>query len=360
MIRKKTHAFLCVFLVSLALLPAWNLYQNQSIKNLYNTDKIQPLFGWLSYQMGISINPQQTYLGKDGWLFLGNTYMNGVEKKRKLSEQDKEHIQTIIHNATLWKHWFLNQGVQSYTIMLAPDKDSVYSEKTPDWVKNPMTTPLSYFKENNNENIYVVLLDALEQARQTYTLPLYFKTDSHWNQLGAWVGFKAFMHTLQQKHPHLRFNPYDFENAIYQYGNKQGDLTNFLHIANYVDDYFVSSTHTTATPPTVEVIDYDNQTSLGIKSITFADSQHTPTLYKNSAALNQEKVLWIHDSFGSSMVPFMLEHFKEVMHIHILGATPEKITDLVRSYAPDLVVTTVVERESRDRFYSETPLETPL
>lgn len=356
MIRKKIHTFLCVFLVSLALLPAWNLYQNQSIKNLYNTDKIQPLFGWLSYQMGISIKPQQTYLGKDGWFFLGNVYMNGVEQKRRLTEQDKEKIQTAIHNATLWEHWFLDHGVKSYTIMLAPDKDSAYSEKTPDWVKNTTTTPLDYFKENNTEDIYVVLLDALKQAKQTYPFPLYYKADSHWNQLGAWIGFKTFMHKLLQKHPHLRFNHEDFENSIFQHEIHQGDLANFVRSSKYIDDYFVSSTHTTSTPPAVEVIDYDNQTSLGIKSIAFADSQLTPILYKNPKALNQEKVLWIHDSFGDSIVPFMLEHFKEVIQIHTGGSTPEKIMDLVHTFAPDFVFTTVVERESRDNFYSKAPL----
>ncbi|HHU95003.1 MAG TPA: hypothetical protein GXX62_08015 [Alcaligenaceae bacterium] len=356
MIRKKIHVFVCVFLLSLALLPAWNIYHNKSIENLYNTDVVQPLIGWLSYQAGISIKPNQTYLGKDGWFFLGDVYMNGVDKKRRLSKQDKEKIQTAIHNSELWERWFLSQGVKSYTIMLAPDKDSVYTEQLPDWVKNPATKPLDYFKQNSDENIYVVLLDTLKQATQTYPFPLYFKTDSHWNQLGAWIGFKTLMLQLQQKHSHLIFNSHDFENSLYRYGHKKGDLANFLHIADYLDDYFVSSHHTLSNPPTVEVVDYDKRSTKGLESIHFADSQINPILYKNPKALNQEKVLWIHDSFGSSVVPFMLEHFAEVVHIHITGATTEKIMALVQSFAPDFVITTVVERESRDRFYLEAPL----
>lgn len=358
MFRKKVWVFLVIWLMSVALLPAINLYKNpqqRSLSTLYNTDFFLPYVGMIAYKAGISTASNHTVLGKEGWFFLGDAYETAFSKKRHLSDEDATAIALAVQNAEVWQAWFQARGVQSYTIMLAPDKDSVYPEYLPDWAQASGTTPLQYFEQLNQAGIYQILLAPLLAAKTQFTEPLYYKTDSHWNYLGAWLGIKALAQHLKSRHPELQFELEHFVDSLYAYGHKEGDLANFQHIAHLLGDYFVNFKSLLDQPPVAERMNYATGELQSKGPITFADSQREPTLFTNPDALNPAKVLWISDSFGSNLVPFMLQHFSEVMYIHVLGAEPTYIAELTERFQPDYVITTVVEREARIRFYAQSP-----
>jgi hypothetical protein len=65
---------------------------------------------------------------------------------------------------------------------------------------------------------------------------------------------------------------------------------------------------------------------------------------KTPGALNDKKVLWLHDSFGNAMRPFMRATFSEILHIHPDLMPPDKLSAIVESYKPNYVIVTAVER----------------
>ncbi|HEU4853968.1 MAG TPA: hypothetical protein VFS89_01615 [Nitrosospira sp.] len=80
-------------------------------------------------------------------------------------------------------------------------------------------------------------------------------------------------------------------------------------------------------------------------------------LVKSKNALNQKRVLWLRDSFGTAIAPFMAATFSETLQLHYAAAHPELLARLVDTYKPDYVFITVVERGARrKRFGSFPPL----
>jgi len=75
--------------------------------------------------------------------------------------------------------------------------------------------------------------------------------------------------------------------------------------------------------------------------------------------LNGKKVLWLRDSFGTAMAPFMAATFSETLQIHYETADTALLARLVETFKPDYVFVTVVERAARrKRFGSVPPLIT--
>jgi hypothetical protein len=80
-----------------------------------------------------------------------------------------------------------------------------------------------------------------------------------------------------------------------------------------------------------------------------------PLLVKSEQALNQKRVLWLRDSFGTAMAPFMAVTFSETLQLHYDAANPELFARLVNSFKPDYVFITVVERGARRKRFGSLP-----
>jgi hypothetical protein len=78
-------------------------------------------------------------------------------------------------------------------------------------------------------------------------------------------------------------------------------------------------------------------------------------LVKSKNALNHKRVLWLRDSFGTAMEPYMAATFSETLQIHYKWVTPEMFARLVNSYKPDYVFITVVERAARKPWFTNLP-----
>lgn len=75
-------------------------------------------------------------------------------------------------------------------------------------------------------------------------------------------------------------------------------------------------------------------------------------------ALNAAKILWLRDSFGLALAPFMAATFTEIVYLHWYDALAEggrRFVELVKSWQPDYVFVTVVERQSRSELFAQPP-----
>jgi hypothetical protein len=85
------------------------------------------------------------------------------------------------------------------------------------------------------------------------------------------------------------------------------------------------------------------------------DSQERPLLVKSKHALNPKRVLWLRDSFGGAMAPFMAATFTETLQLHYGQTDPTLFARLVETYKPDYVFITVVERGARNKWFENLP-----
>ena len=173
------------------------------------------------------------------------------------------------------------------------------------------------------------------------------------------MAFRAFEAEIARSDPGLRLLS-DNDVRVSKVSERQGgDLAKFLRLKETLRDSEVVvdilSEHT------IETEQYEFDTGR-LKSTGGNPQIHTarqPLLVKSKHALNDKKVLWLRDSFGTAMAPFMAATFSETLQIHYETADTALLARLVETFKPDYVFVTVVERAARrKRFGSVPPLIT--
>lgn len=361
--KKKIHMFLFLIFLILSLLPFINFNAGRlnsgnwwKLSTLYNMDFLLPIAGKIFYKFGVSIAPDQVIIGKSGWLYLGDQYGASISGKRKeLIEDDRIIVNKVLTATSAWEKWYKQHNVEEYRVLVAPDKDTVYPEYLPDWVKPTIHTKFDLLMDNANSDIYVKTAFKLHAAKKIYGIPLYYKTDHHWNSLGGWVAFNELAKSLLRSKPELIFPSEDVINSMRTAPWAGGDLSKFQWIRDYAEDEQV-------------VIDIFN--SIQIQQFDFVSGNiiasgnnielgapDQPILVKSEKAANKKKVLWLRDSFGSVLSPFMMAAFTDVLQVHYGKANNEFLSLVFEKFKPDYVVITVVERNSFiDYFQSLPPL----
>jgi alginate O-acetyltransferase complex protein AlgJ len=366
--KNRVIIFICVALLTLTVVPAINLKfgntQKQGGKKwwsrdvLYNIDFALPFMSRFFYPLGISIDPNQVIIGKNGWLYLGDKHQNAITVKRRGATAEDTEVAKRIGLATKsWAQWLKLNGVRQYQIMLAPNKDTIYPEFLPDWAQ-PATanSVINTLLANVSQEIYLDTGPALRAAKSHFSEPLYHKTDSHWNQLGSWVAFHALSMKVARTEAGLHWlSPQSIRQKVESIGGC--DLGGILRIAETLQDSRVLLEIVSEYPIETEL--YDLETGRLIASGDTSNKisyPHRPVLVNSKHALNQKRVLWLLDSFGvSGMIPFMTATFTETLIFNYGTVDPDQFAQLVDKYKPDYVFMTVGERYALVNWFENPP-----
>lgn len=361
LMKKNLYIALIISTLCMSIVPTVNLYRvftTQSDvkwwkrKELYNMDFVFSWIGKLTYLYGVSIDPTRVVIGKQGWLFLGDDYAHSITSKRMaINTADLQTNERVAESARAWNRWFTDKGVAQFRIVVGPDKDSVYPEYLPDWSAHSTARLTDSLLSQIHENIYVDPTRALIQAKAQYPMPLYYKTDTHWNNLGAWVAFDELRKSLPNSQTALLWPQARDPMIMESHMRSGGDLANFLRIQDLVTDREVAlNLHAEYALP-VEHHDFNSRTTVFSGENIGIPSPTAPLLVKSRHALNQKKVLWLRDSFGSAMAPLMTATFTDTLHVYYPPLRPEALVALVELYQPDYVFVTSVERDIRGKFF---------
>lgn len=351
--------FVFIVFITLSILPTFNFYLNpgilselnsRSIKQLFSLDNILYRVNPFLVEHGISTSPDSVIVGYDDWLFLGDQYASTISKNRLGSDHIEviERSNNIISSLDKWDSFFRSKGVKSFSIILGPNKSTVYSDKLPVWAKTP---DYSLSHHLYNSPIYVNSIDDLRYARKT--AETYYRTDTHWNSYGASVAFENYLNKLV-KDVDINLPPSSWSKVSHIDIRKGGDLSRFLGIDAVTNDVEVftginkTSNHT--------VYDYNDGDIIYSGSQKNFGNNHDLSLIENKHALNDIKVLWLSDSFGDALLPYMTDTFRSVLKQHwsqVIGRS--KLPELVLDWKPDLVLYTIVERSSLEEVFTVRP-----
>lgn len=325
-------------------------------KFLYNMDFAHQIISEAIYPLGLSIDPGRVIIGKEGWLYLGDHFEQSISSKRTAATaHDVKTFSKIAESAEAWDRWLKLKGVTEFRILIGPDKDSVYPEYLPDWASHSPNRPTHDLMPDRRAGIYIDPTAALRKAKDDALEPLYYRTDTHWNALGAWIAFDELRKSMASTQPYLLW-PHRKEQIIAStFERPGGDLANFLRIQNtHPDKELILNLHKEYELP---VEQYDlNSGALTFSGLNIGvEPSMTPIQIKSPKALNKTKVLWLRDSFGSAMSPLIAATFSDVVQMHFLALEPQSLGDLVEIYRPDIVIITSVERDTRNAFFQSLP-----
>ncbi|HEX4644526.1 MAG TPA: alginate O-acetyltransferase [Verrucomicrobiae bacterium] len=269
--------------------------------------------------------------GSDGWLFYAKEDM--VQQYRgahQFTPQDLFEWQRLLENR---RDWLAARGIH-YIFVVAPDKQSIYSDQLPAWLaKARPETKLDQFLAHMRAHSTVDVLDlrlALRQAGRT--APTYLKTDTHWNFFGGYVAYQEIVRALSKQLPALEPLPLNRFHLRNEPG--AGDLAGMLGLDpdEIAEDNRVLFAPKSDLPPL--------ETNFQFNNAHFNFSRNS---------LAQNNMIFFHDSFGLAVEPFLGYHFAKVVCPWQNTMDPK----LIEQEKPVVVVTEMVER----LFNSQNPMD---
>jgi len=366
--KKRIYCFIAISLGLLAIAPIFNLVAiingskpapekfSHWKESLYNLDFAATMMNSKLFSLGISTDPQKVIIGKDGWMFLGDSYAKTISHKRQHTpEESRAAIQSLGYSASAWNAWFHKRGAKDYLILVGPDKDSVYPDKVPDWAHHSNPTLLAEVMNTVDKRLFIYPVSALSAARNDFNFPVYYKTDTHWNLLGGAIAFESFKNSMASRHPELQWPEKATPNDVLASDRIGGDLANFLRIPQSVHDTELQLKAYQSFPFSVEQFDYATDAPIASNGSTDVSIITTPTRVYSKNALNDKRVLWLRDSYGSALAPLMAMTFKETLQIHHNRATQALLDDIMAKFKPDYVFVTNVERDVLASFLTTLP-----
>ncbi len=366
--KKRICFFLIISLGALSIAPVFNaiaiLNGSKPAPNrlsewrgtFFNMDFAVSAVSAKLYHLGISTDPEKVVIGKDGWLFLGDSYAKSITRKRGyLPEEAQAAERTLSNSATTWNNWFRARGIKEYLILIGPDKDSIYSDKVPKWAHHSNPTLMGELMGKLDKRFFIYPAEKLSEARKKFNLPVYYTTDTHWNVLGGTVAFDAFNDVFAARHPEIIF-PKSIEGNNFDAGERTGgDLANFLRIREVLKDTELKFKNHVYPTLSVEHFDFASGQKIYAGSNPDVAILTTPTIVYSKNALNDSRVLWLRDSFGSALAPMMTMTFRETLQLHHNRANPALLNDIVKKFKPEYVFVTHVERDVLSSFLTSFP-----
>jgi alginate O-acetyltransferase complex protein AlgJ len=273
-------------------------------------------------------SPQkQVVIGKQGWWYPADTvalYQNADP----LTDQEKERLGVMFRMRQAWLH---SLGIE-YLLVIAPDKARIYPEYLPEGTT--IINPGSHFDEfhtlmqENGVNI-VNLKPALLAAKAQQDHLLYYKGDSHWNKLGAYVASLEMQEAINQLFP--QDAPDNLVPATILPIRWTPDLGNFMGVGSLIQEDAVQAARPLQCGRYAE---YHG-------NLDFLPDVHRPIM--STCETQRLHVYTTGDSYFQDLFPFFMDSFSE--HIYVQDWYNQLILDsLLQERTPDLVIDEMVER----------------
>ena len=203
-----------------------------------------------------------------------------------------------------------------------PNKVSVYPENLPDNITifDPDTRVdklLKYLEDKNTKNI-INLKNYLLEAKNNGQV--YHKQDTHWNDFGAYVGYKAISQTIA-KDSEINYN---FEVQFPEEKLSDLDLIQMSGIKDILKDVEPKVIYQEDVEFTGMILQTENE-------IAITECESAPV---------DKTLMIVGDSFRKAMIPYFAKNYKKVIFLHRCDYGPY----MLDAYAPDIIVCQFLER----------------
>jgi hypothetical protein len=166
-------------------------------------------------------------IGKDGWIFYAREdIFQDFFGQRLFSEGELKRWKDYLEN----RRTMLLRNNSHYLFVIAPDKNTVYPEKLPDYVRqhrgrSRVQQLMAYLKQTGSPAEILDLHDAMMQAKGQGNL--FFPQDTHWNGRGYFVAYQAMCAALNRWYPEIRPQKLGVDYALRTVPWAQGEWTLF-------------------------------------------------------------------------------------------------------------------------------------
>ncbi|HEX3698267.1 MAG TPA: hypothetical protein VH374_23045 [Polyangia bacterium] len=285
----------------------------------------------IAWSLGVSPAPESV-VRADPWLFLRTERV--IDDFRRVEPFTEAQLQGWRSTFEARAAWLAKRG-SHYLIVVAPNKETVYADAVPRWfTRLPGPSRLEQLKQYlaTTTNLDFLDLSATLMAHKT-DARLYHFTDTHWNDNGAFVAYRAISERLEQWFPRIRtLDARDLTHEMQL--TPGGDLARMCGLKRdrlepqewlSLSPTVIPSTFADGSPITFERMDVRGRQLFETRS---------PSGEVPSATI-------LRDSFGEALIPYLSRHFQTATWIW----TYDFPSELIDAQRPRLVIEELVERK---------------
>ncbi|MDH4319023.1 MAG: hypothetical protein OEV64_11570 [Desulfobulbaceae bacterium] len=295
-------------------------------------DPLVYCYSILSYYFGVSPN-SSVIAGNDDWFFLSRLGENNViENYRNSKLLSDAELERWKQNLETKYFWLKKKGIK-YFFVIAPDKHTIYGEYMPSrFIKVRAISRQDQLLEHlkSSEVPVVDLRPALQEKKRL--AQLYFKTDTHWNAIGASIAQFTIAQHLHFYFPDIKPINYAFEDFIWK-KRKGGDLAEMMNLKNAL---------TEINPVLREKIPISKSWDIDPKPYGIKNKL-MPLFATTCKEAPKRRALVFRDSFFISLQPYMSRYFSYSTYSWSIidFNTLEKF---IQDFPCDIVIEEYVER----------------
>ena len=269
--------------------------------------------------------------GTNDWYFITTNHsLEDFTGRHLLSTND---LNKWIETYRAKQRWLEKQGIR-YLFIVPPSKMTIYGEFLGEpWLSRKGRTRLSQLKsalEESDKSSFLDLSPTL--ARNARDENLYFKSDTHWNQYGAYLGYLTIAEKIESLFAGSRFKKdFTFSKTITRRCEKEkktcGDVTNMILDYDSFDESF-------------KVVDEFPRCAVDQKhDYNFSNLNTSISDYyiAKTCKSKELKVLVFRDSFFEALEPYFSENCKEVIYLW-KSYDQKNVEELLAVFKPDIVI----------------------
>ena len=280
---------------------------------------------------GVSPVPK-VLIGKSGWLYFRGEDAKAFDRWYRGSEAISDATLAAIRAELLQRQEFLASRGIPFVVVVVPEKYSIYPEYLPDWaMPRARATPFDRLVTALAADTPLHFIDLRAPLRAAKGSDrLYYQTDSHWNYLGASVGYGALMTEVATLLPGLDVAAVPRPPYVAGVDYYSGDLAQMLGLpAQFREDDIAPLGKILATPES-RCAQLDAAASgPGVETFVYRcpnPPRFTALIYR--------------DSMGIPLQPMLAENFSGSTFV----TSAQLDAGLVDRLRPDIVIEEMVER----------------
>jgi alginate O-acetyltransferase complex protein AlgJ len=280
---------------------------------------------------GVSPVPN-VLIGKSGWLYFRGEDAKAFDRWYRGNETVAETTLVALRDELLRRQKFLASRGIPFQVVVVPEKYSVYPEFLPDWATRVAPqTPLDRLAAAlapYPQLRYIDLRQALLQAKRSERL--YYQTDSHWNYLGATIGYQVLMTEVAKALPGLTVAPVTRPPYVPDTDYYSGDLAQMLGLQRQFRETDIAPLGKILATPESRCAKREADT----------DAPNVETYVYRCPSAPRFTALIYRDSMAIPLMPMLAENFSRTTFV----SSPQLDPELVERLAPDIVIEELVER----------------
>jgi len=264
-------------------------------------------------------------IGKDGWLFFrpdGDHDLIAFRGLNPLSDDELTAWQNLLEKRNAW---LASKGIP-FLVVIPPDKQTIYPEYLPPEYQrlrpqSRLDQLVERLRQTHSPVRFIDLRAALLAAKPSGIL--YHKTDTHWNDSGAFVGYSVIIQAVRELLPKWNIIPQTRDDFFHGPLHPEvGDLAKMMDMPDqYPDQGF----------QLIRKIPFTIPSTLMDRNEIAVQDLNDPT---------KPRLVFYRDSFGIGLAQLLGPHFGRIAYAFYYEMNPA----FILGEKPDLVIDEFLER----------------